>query len=351
MRRRAAEWLTLAVLACALVAVLRAALVPAAFLLGPMIAAIALAIRGAKARLPRSFTIVAQAILGCLIAGAIDAELMHIIAGHWWILIVFSVATLVLAAALGVWIARAGWLPGTTAIWGLSPGAAAAMVLLAEDHGADQRMVALMQYSRIAMVAFAAILVAKVMSPASAAHLASLDRSTHASLPTLAVTLALIVVGASIALYFSRSSAALFVPALLGAGLQATGMLSVAVPPLLASFAFGTVGIYVGLSFTREVLVHSLRVLPRMLAAIAVMIAGCGLLSLAFGALIPSVDPLTAYLALSPGGIDAAVIIASQADVTLPLILAAQFVRLVLVMSVAPPLAQWLTSMHLRRGS
>jgi uncharacterized membrane protein AbrB (regulator of aidB expression) len=58
---------------------------------------------------------------------------------------------------------------------------------------------------------------------------------------------------------------------------------------------------------------------------------------------------LTAYLALSPGGIDAAVIIASQASVSLPLILAAQFVRLLFVIAGAPALAKWLARRHQQR--
>jgi hypothetical protein len=114
--------------------------------------------------------------------------------------------------------------------------------------------------------------------------------------------------------------------------------------------AFCAVGVYVGLSFTREALVHSLRALPTMLLAIFAMILLCGLLSLLLGELLPGTDPLTAYLAMSPGGIDAAVIIASQASVSLPLILASQFVRLLFVIAGAPALAKWLARRHRRAG-
>ena len=37
-------------------------------------------------------------------------------------------------------------LPGTTALWGTSPGAASVMTIMAESYGADVRLVALMQY-------------------------------------------------------------------------------------------------------------------------------------------------------------------------------------------------------------
>jgi membrane AbrB-like protein len=306
--------------------------------------------------LPRFFIIAAQAVLGCLIAAALDDELVRVIAAHWQIFFACSLAAIVITAVLGVLVTRTGWLPGTTAIWGLSPGAASAMVLLADEYGADKRMVAMMQYSRIVLVALAAILLAKVVghSSLSAHATASGSLATHwFTVPPLVAFLEMLLLAASgigIAVYFGKASAALFVPAFAGAALQAAGVVHIAVPPLLATLAFCAVGVYVGSSFTREVLVHSLRVMPAMLVAIVAMILLCGLLSLLFAQLLPGTDPLTAYLAMSPGGIDAAVIIASQASVSLPLILASQFTRLLFVIAGAPALAKWLARRHQRRA-
>jgi membrane AbrB-like protein len=353
--RLVATWLALIVLAALLVILLHAAAMPAAFLLGPMIAAIIVSVSGAQARLPRFFIIAAQAILGCLIAAALDKELIDVIAAHWEIFVAFSIATIFITAVLGLWVTRSGWLPGTTAIWGLSPGAATAMVLLADEYGADKRMVAMMQYSRIVLVAFAAILLAKAVGqPSLPSHVAtngSLAEQwlTFPPLRSFVQTLALAASGVAIAIWSGKGSAALFVPAFAGAALQATGLIHVTVPSLLATLAFCSVGVYVGSSFTREVLVHSLRALPTMLLAILAMILLCGLLSLLLSELLPGTDALTAYLAMSPGGIDAAVIIASQTSVSLPLILASQFVRLLFVMAGAPPLAKWLARRHQRR--
>lgn len=353
--RRVTTWLALIVLAALLVALLRAVDMPAAFLLGPMVAAIIVAVSGARARLPRFFIIAAQAILGCLIAAAINSELIKVIAAHWEIFIGFSLATIFITAALGVCVTRGGWLPGTTAIWGLSPGAASAMVLLADEYGADKRMVAMMQYSRIVLVALAAILLAKAVGhPSLPSHVPAAGSLashwlTFPPLLSFIEMLALAASGIAIAIYFGKASAALFIPAFAGAALQAAGVIHVTVPPLLATLAFCCVGVYVGLSFTRDVLVHSLRSLPTMLLAILAMILLCGLLSLLLGILLPGTDPLTAYLAMSPGGIDAAVIIASQASVSLPLILASQFVRLLFVIAGAPALAKWLAQRQQRR--
>ncbi|MBM0106606.1 AbrB family transcriptional regulator [Steroidobacter sp. S1-65] len=346
--RSSVQWLSLIVLTVALVTALDAVHVPAALLLGPMLASIVFAVSGSNIRLPRGFTIGAQAILGCLIAQAIDAQLMAIIGAHWMILVGFSLATLVLAAALGWWITRAGWLPGTVAIWGLSPGAASSMVLLADDFGADRRVVALMQYSRIALVALAAILVAKSIGHPSLPpphEMSNAATSQWLTLPpavSLFATTALAAMGVALSIFLRKAALALFIPAFAGAALQAAGWIHLSTPPLLAALAFGAVGMYVGLSFNREMLIHSLSALPKMFVAVVTMIVLCGLLSLAFCKLLPGADPLTAYLALSPGGIDAAVIIATSTNVSLPLILASQFVRLLIVIAGAPALAKWL---------
>ena len=313
-----------------------------------MLAGIIFAVSGSSIRLARGFTIGAQAILGCLIAQAINADLIAVISAHWQLLVGFSLATMLVAAGLGWMLTRAAWLPGTVAIWGLSPGAASAMVLLADDFGADRRMVALMQYSRIALVALAAILVAKLIGHSSLAptHAASSDvvsrLLTFPAPSSLIATLILAAVAVAISVFFRKAALALFIPAFAGAALQGMGLVSISAPPLLAMLAFGTVGIYVGLSFNREILMHSLSALPKMLVAVVAMIALCGLLSVAFCMLLPGTDALTAYLALSPGGIDAAVIIAANTNVSLPLILATQFVRLLLVIAGAPTLAKWL---------
>lgn len=353
--RSAAQWLALLVMTAALVIGLRAAHVPAAPLLGPMLAAILFAVSGSSLHLPRGFTIGAQAILGCLIAQAINSELVAVIGAHWALLVGFSLATMLIAAGLGWLITRRGWLPGTAAIWGLSPGAASAMVLLADDFGADRRLVALMQYSRIALVALAAILVATFIGDASPhpVHAASGGTASEwLTLPparSLIQTLTLAAAAVAISLYFRKGALALFIPAFVGAAMQAAGMVSISTPPLLAALAFGAVGIYVGLSFNRAMLIHSFAALPIMLLTVVAMIVLCGLLSVAFSALLPGTDPLTAYLALSPGGIDAAVIIAAHADVSLPVILASQFVRLLIVIGGAPALAKWLAQRHRTR--
>jgi membrane AbrB-like protein len=350
--QRVAEWLLLLVSSILLAGAMRAARLPAALLLGPMIAGMGFALAGTGARLSRTFALGAQTILGCLIAKSFNAGLLSVIAVHWPTLIGLALAALVMTAALGLLITRRGWLPGTAAIWGLSPGAASAMVLLADEHGADKRVVALMQYSRIILVAFAAVAVARVLGhpggsanalvPSGAQSLWSPPLHELGFLEAIGLALA----GALSAKLTRRSSAALFVPAFGGAALQGAGLIAIELPPIVPALAFGIIGWYVGLSFTREALTHCLKIFPQMMAAVAAMMTMCGLLSLVLAMLVPNTDPLTAYLSMTPGGMDTAVVIAATTNVSLPLVLSAQLVRLIVVMIAAPSMAKLVAGWH-----
>src|SRR5690606_25052099 len=120
--------------------------------------------------------------------------------------------------------------PNTTAIWGLFPGAASAMVLLADTHHSDPRVVAFMQYSRIALVTLASISLAALLGHAGGTTdvVASPLRFTwslsEGPTPAL-VGLALALGGFCLAKLTGIGSLALLLPALAGTALQATGTL------------------------------------------------------------------------------------------------------------------------------
>ncbi len=320
--------------------------VPAAFMLGPMLVAICVGLSGAGIRLRKEFSLGAQAIMGCLIANLINPALLAALGSHWLALLAVNIAAMLLIFALGLFIARREWLPDTTAIWGLSPGAAPAMVLLADSHGADARLVAMMQYSRVPLVSMTAIAVAAALphaysstAPAVPGILADTwFPPIHLQAALSALSLALL--GYLSSRYTGVSSLALFIPAFGGALLTGFGAITLQVPVVASTLAFAVTGWHVGLSFTRKSALHCLRLFPRMLLAIATLILICGLLSLLLARWIPGIDALTAYLALSPGGIETSVLIASGTSVSLSLVLASQFVRLILVMSAGPLIAK-----------
>ena len=125
---------------------------PGPLLLGSMIVGIIFSLRGISLHPPRCTFLGAQAILGCMIAQNLTGSIFTTLAAHWPMVIVILLATLISSAIIGWLLVRYSTLPGNTGAWGSSPGGAAAMVAMAQDYGADIRLVAFMQYLRVLLV-------------------------------------------------------------------------------------------------------------------------------------------------------------------------------------------------------
>jgi membrane AbrB-like protein len=95
------------------------------------------------------------------------------------------------------------------------------------------------------------------------------------------------------------------------------------------------------LSFTRKSLIHASRALPVILFSIAVLIGASGLLAVLL-VYFAGIDPMTAYLATSPGGMDSVVIIGAATHADLSFVMALQTVRFLIVLLVGPPLARFI---------
>ena len=158
----ASQWTALIVLSVGIGAVLLWMHAPAALMLGPLIAGIVVASGGGKVRFPLPAFVVAQGIIGCMIARMVPLSILGDILSHW-VLFTSGIVSVVLACSLMGWLmTRLRLLPGTTALWGMSPGAASVMTIMAESYGADIRLVAFMQYLRVVGVAAVAALVARL---------------------------------------------------------------------------------------------------------------------------------------------------------------------------------------------
>ncbi|MFT0138079.1 AbrB family transcriptional regulator [Alcanivoracaceae bacterium MT1] len=343
--RQRLSWLLLVLLSAGAAALMRQLQLPAAFMLGPMIAAVIVALSGSGLRLHRNFSLGAQSVMGCLIAAFITPKLLAVYMDHWLLLTSINVTTMAIIVVISVVIARRRWLPDTTAIWGLFPGAASAMVLLADTHHSDPRVVAMMQYSRIVLVSVASIAMAALLDQAhgggtSAAGPLRLAWSPPTDYLPILAGLALALCGYATSKLTGNGTLALLIPAFGGTALQGADLVTIEVPPFIFVPAFAMTGWYVGLTFTRGAIKHCLKLLPIMLSAAAVVILMCGLMALLLARTVPGIDLLTAYLALSPGGIETIIIIARDADVVLPLILASQFLRLLMVLSIGPRVAR-----------
>jgi membrane AbrB-like protein len=101
------------------------------------------------------------------------------------------------------------------------------------------------------------------------------------------------------------------------------------------------IGWSIGLRFTRPILLYAARSFPQILLSIMVLIGLCAIFSIVL-AWAAKVDPMTAYLAMSPGGADSVAIIAASSKVDVPFVMALQTSRFVIVLLIGPSLARFI---------
>lgn len=335
----AGRWVVLLAASAVAAAGLQAIRLPAALMLGPLAVAVLIQSAGGAVEVPQSLMIAAQAVVGLLVARSITAPIVAGFASHWPLILGVMGFSLAGSTALGWAMSRLRIIPGATAVWGMLPGAASVMMLMAEAYGADFRLVAFMQYLRVVMVAAVASVVALLVAHGGGARFAG-GYFPPVDLLAFGETVAVALAGGGLGLVARIPAGVLLGPLALGAVLNVLGLIRIELPPALLIASYAAIGWNTGLRFTREVLAAAVRALPQSLGATALLIAFCGGLAWMLTAFL-HVDPLTAYLATSPGGLDAAAIIAASTKVDTSFVMALQTVRVLMVLAVGPQLAKW----------
>ncbi len=139
----------------------------------------------------------------------------------------------------------------------------------------------------------------------------------------------------------------LLMPMIVGAVLEGMGLLTIVLPPWLLAVGYTLLGWSVGLGFTRDILGHAYRALPQVALSIVILMGACAVFAFVL-VRAAGIDPLTAFLATSPGGMDTVAIIAASSNVDVSFVMALQAVRLVIVLIAGPPLARFVAQRMLR---
>ena len=335
-------WIALLLLSLAFGGILLWLHLPAALLLGPMLAAIAIGAARGGINAPQPAFLLAQGFIGCMIAKMIPLSIVDEIGLHWPLFIIGVLSVILASGLLGWLLVRMRVLPGTAVLWGSSPGAATVMTLMAEGYGADTRLVAFMQYLRVVLVAVIAAGVARTVG-ANAPHAAmpTTDWLAPVHLWPLAQTVVLAVLGPVFGRLLRIPAGPLLIPLALGIVLGHLGWITIELPPLLLALSYAFIGWGIGLRFTRPLLRHVAHALPRVLACtLALVVVCCGL---AYGFVVfAGIDPLTAYLATSPGGADSVAIIAASTHVDVPFVMAMQTARFIAVLFIGPAMNRFI---------
>ena len=334
------QWLLLLAISAVLAAVLHWARFPASLLVGPMLAGIIGGVNGLTIRPPQWSVKAAQMGVGCLVAGAISPSVLSAFSEVWHVTLLVVIATLAASSVLGWLISRWRILPGTVGVWGSAPGAATAMVLMAGAFGADERLVAFMQYLRVIVVTAVTALIARIWIGATGGAVPAPDFFVPVDLGAFGLTVAVAIAG-SLAASLLRLPTPFFIgPMFLGIALEFAGLITVEMPEALLALCYATVGWFIGLKFTRATLRTVRQSILQVLASILVLIAFCGGLAWIL-VIYAGVDPLTAYLATSPGGMDSiAIIAAASTTVDMSFIMVVQMLRFLIVLLFGPMLAR-----------
>ncbi|MBA3423665.1 MAG: AbrB family transcriptional regulator [Rubrobacter sp.] len=319
--------------------------VPAAWLVGPMLIGIMAALVWPEhPRIPRGGRVASLAVVGGVLAATFTPSVVPLIAANWLPVCLVVSGTLALSLGAGLLLARIASLESRTATLGTLPGAASGMLAMSGPLGADPRLVAVMQYTRVAVVVFSAALVSRfglvpgtAPQPGSTQGLQSTVSNTpvlfHQAWQTYGLTLAVAALGAWAGTRLRLPAGALMGPLLCGIALEELGVAHLGWPPGVPQVAFLILGLWVGLLFDRTSIRNAGRLFPLVLASAAALTAACAGLGWMLSA-FTGIDGLTAYLATTPGGIDSVAIMALGSEAQAPLVLAVQMLRLFAVIIV-----------------
>ena len=335
-------WPVLGGLVAAASFTLGAARLPSPVLFAAFAVGIGYALSTGAQRAPgRPLVASAQALIGITSGAYMHSSTLRVVAADWGPVVLVTGTTLTLSVVLGLVFARVARIDRATAAFGMIAGGASGIVAISRELGADDRLVAVIQYVRV-------LLVVSLMPIVSLFVFGVSDRSGLAAThqPSFRMGLAFVLVcvtgGMPLARLLRMPAGALIGPMLVAAILALSGSgLAVGVPSLLDDFAFAVIGLQVGLRFSPRSLRNARSILPAAGCFIATMLVLSALLGLALSELA-HVSRFDAYLATTPGGLPAVLAFAIGARSNAALVVAVQVLRTFVMLLAAPWLARWL---------
>lgn len=292
---------------------------------------------------PRAVIVGAHGTVGVALGAYFELATFAAVGEDWPAVALVVFGTLAASVLSGLLVTAFTGLDVPTSTLGTMAGGAAGIVGMSREIGADDRLVAFMQYVRVlAVVVIAPLVVALALSDGTGAGAGVPPSHEAGSVGDVAFTAVALAVGLLVARHAPIPAGTLLGPLAVAVVLTVSGVAGGArVPGAVEDLAFAIIGLQVGLRFTPMMLAHAGRLLPAALASVALLIGACA----ALAALLVSVSEvryLDAYLATTPGGIYAvlATAVGSGADTTF--VLAVQTLRLLLMLLAAPPLVRLL---------
>ncbi|HXV47178.1 MAG TPA: AbrB family transcriptional regulator [Candidatus Binatia bacterium] len=301
---------------------------PIPWMIGPMIAVAALNLTGVQMHSPPYARQLGQVILGSAVSLYFTPPVVAALAGNLPAILAATVSVFLVGILGALTLSRASGVDGKSTFFASIPGGAMAMAVLAARYGAEIAPVAVAHSLRVSIVVivvpFALTYGGFPLEPSS------YKPDLPLALPTLAVWLAAGALLGEVSERLRLQNGHLLVPIFLGAALTMGGVKLSAVPHELTEVAQLMFGLVLGARYERAFFARYRLFIPfALLNSVFILLA-----SVAAGAALAWIFGLpvaTMIIATSPGGLAEMTITAQALHISVPLVVAFHFFRVVVV--------------------
>ncbi|MDI9948038.1 AbrB family transcriptional regulator [Rhodococcus sp. IEGM 1305] len=319
-------------------------------LFAALIAAIVFAVAGiGPSRPPRPATMAAQAMLAVSIGLSMRRETLSALGSHGLVVVGFSIATLLLSVGTGLILGRHRDVDSATGVLSMIAGGATGLIAVAQDLGADGRVVVVAQYLRVALVVLSMPLIVTYGFAAPSTTASVLPVTSGSAVPwwfSIGFMIIVMIAGTGAAMLVRIPVPATLGPLIASASCELAGWVDgIHIPSVVLPIAFLIIGWQAGLSFTRDSLGALGRIFVWALALIVVLTVACAGLGVLLS-MWTGISVLDGYLATTPGGLSAVLAVATSTDSDATFVAASQVIRLVMMLCAAPLLVWAITRRH-----
>lgn len=316
--------------------------IPAPFFIASILCAAVLSFAKFNVKLPGKISQLGQAFVGLMIAERIASGLGMDTLLYLPAFAIVSLIIMGISGWCGLYLGKTGLIPGSSAIWGFSPGGSTAMIFMSAEYGADRNIVSLMQYTRVLFVVLTASV---IVGGGEEVHLSVLvEHLKEFNLSYFLYGTGIVLVSLFILKFIRIPAGPLLVPMFLGAFFMKGADMDIVLPTSVMVLAYIVLGIRIGSTFTREVVQQLWATRTQLVAAILLLIGVSMVAAYLFSTFNEGIDFKTAYLAFSPGGLDTAAILSAAGNVDIHLVMASQSLRLILVVLCWPWIARFFSN-------
>jgi len=297
-------------------------------MIGPMVGVAALNLMGVRMYSPPYARQLGQVVLGSAVSLYFTPPVVAALAGNLPAIIAATISVFLVGILGALTLSRASGVDGKSTFFASIPGGAMAMAVLADRYGAKIAPVAVAHSLRVSVVV---IIIPFALTYGGIPLEASAYKpNLPLDLPILAVWLAVSCLLGEISERFHFHNGCLLTPIFFGAGLTMYGVQLSAVPHVLTDFAQLMFGLVLGARYEREFFTRYKLFIPfallnSLFIVVASVVAGVAL-SWFFG-----LPVATMIIATSPGGLAEMTITAQALHISVPLVVAFHFFRVVVV--------------------